>query len=74
LQLYVGAGNAADDGGYAAKVLAEHARIKTAAGDGREALAGLRSEPNRDERPEAVMQPVGGSTKPAATQADRRST
>jgi len=74
LQLYVGAGNAPDDGGYAAKVLAEHARIRSAAGESREALAGLRSEPNRDERPEVRMQPVGGSTKPAAALADRRST
>lgn len=31
LQLYVGAGNLADDGGYAARVLAEHARLRMAA-------------------------------------------
>ena len=40
LQLYVGAGNQADDGGYAARILGEMARIKLAAGGGvREALA-----------------------------------
>jgi hypothetical protein len=32
LQLYVGAGNLEDDGGYAARVLAERARIEVAAG------------------------------------------
>lgn len=31
LQLYVGAGNLPDDGGYGARVLAEHARLKLAA-------------------------------------------
>lgn len=31
LQLYVGAGNLPDDGGYAARVLAEHGRLATAA-------------------------------------------
>lgn len=31
LQLYVGAGNMADDGGYGARVLAEHARLRLAA-------------------------------------------
>jgi len=74
LQLYVGAGNLADDGGYAAKVLAELARIKSAAADGRDALAGLRSNRNGDERPEALMQPVGGSARPATPAADRRAT
>jgi soluble lytic murein transglycosylase-like protein len=40
LQLYVGAGNAADDGGYGARVLSEMARIKlAAAGEVREALS-----------------------------------
>jgi soluble lytic murein transglycosylase-like protein len=40
LQLYVGAGNAPDDGGYAARVLGEMARIKVAAaGSVREALS-----------------------------------
>jgi hypothetical protein len=32
LQLYVGAGNLPDDGGYGARVLAEHGRLKMAAG------------------------------------------
>lgn len=40
LQLYVGAGNLADDGGYATKVLGEMGRIKLAASGGlRDALA-----------------------------------
>jgi hypothetical protein len=40
LQLYVGAGNLPDDGGYATRVLGEMARIKLAAsGSVREALA-----------------------------------
>lgn len=32
LQLYVGAGNMVDDGGYGARVLAEHSRLRLAAG------------------------------------------
>lgn len=32
LQLYVGAGNMADDGGYGSRVLAEHSRLRLAAG------------------------------------------
>jgi hypothetical protein len=47
LQLYVGAGNLPDDGGYARRVLGEMGRIKLAASGGvRDALAaGLRAEP-----------------------------
>jgi len=47
LQLYVGAGNLPDDGGYARRVLGEMGRIKLAAAGGvREALAaGLRADP-----------------------------
>jgi hypothetical protein len=46
LRLYVGAGNLPDDGGYASRVLAEMARLKTAAaGDVAGALAaGLRAD------------------------------
>ena len=46
LQLYVGAGNLPDDGGYARRVLGEMGRIKLAAAGGvREALsAGLRAD------------------------------
>lgn len=46
LQLYVGAGNLPDDGGYATRVLGEMERIRLAASGGvREALtAGLRAE------------------------------
>ena len=32
LRFYVGAGNMADDGGYAAKVMAEHFRLRQVAG------------------------------------------
>jgi Transglycosylase SLT domain len=32
LRLYVGAGNLAEDGGYAGKVMAEHARLRAVAG------------------------------------------
>jgi hypothetical protein len=58
LQLYVGAGNLPDDGGYAARVLGEMARIKNAAG-------GWRAD-NRVERKagEPALQPVS-STAPA---------
>jgi hypothetical protein len=46
LQLYVGAGNLADDGGYASRVLGEFGRLKLAAGGGVAAAlaAGLRSD------------------------------
>ncbi len=46
LQLYVGAGNLADDGGYAARVLAEMGRLRMAANGGVAAAlaAGLRAD------------------------------
>jgi len=46
LQLYVGAGNLSDDGGYASRVLGEFGRLKLAAGGGVAAAlaAGLRSD------------------------------
>jgi hypothetical protein len=46
LQLYVGAGNAADDRGYAARVLAEVSRLKLAAsgGIGAALAAGIRAD------------------------------
>jgi hypothetical protein len=57
LQLYVGAGNQIDDGGYAARVLGEMARSKLAAGgDVREALAsGLGAEIRAGSRPAAEL-------------------
>lgn len=69
LQLYVGAGNAADDGGYASRVLGEMARIKVAAaGDVRGAL----SAPGRTEgggaagREGAALVPVTATEVPSA--------
>ncbi len=61
LQLYVGAGNNEDDGGYAARVLAERGRIATAATGKVDAAlaAGMRSDVARPE-----MKPV--SDKPQA--------
>ena len=46
LQLYVGAGNAADDGGYGSRVLSELSRLKLAASGGVAAAlaAGMRSD------------------------------
>ena len=46
LQLYVGAGNLADDGGYASRVLSEMSRLKLAAGGNVAAAlaAGMRSD------------------------------
>jgi hypothetical protein len=71
LQLYVGAGNLEDDGGYAARVLGEMARIKVAANGGvREALnAGWRAD--AADRPAAV--PVRGDG-PAASMPELRRT
>ncbi len=53
LQLYVGAGNLQDDGGYAARVLAEHNRLSVAAaGRVERALAAARaSAPMTDAKP-----------------------
>lgn len=63
LQLYVGAGNSEDDGGYAARVLAERGRIATAAsGKVDSALAaGMRADIARPE-----MKPVVDTAKPQA--------
>jgi soluble lytic murein transglycosylase-like protein len=74
LQLYVGAGNMPDDGGYATRVLGEMGRIKLAASGGvREALAAsLRAAAPAAQG--AVM-PVGGllpGAAPADSAADRR--
>jgi soluble lytic murein transglycosylase-like protein len=69
LQLYVGAGNLPDDGGYAAKVLSERSRITMAAAgrvDGAIA-AGYRASQPMEAKP-AVAQEVGAvlPAKPAA--------
>jgi hypothetical protein len=61
LQLYVGAGQLADDGGYAARVLGEMARIKRAANTGaREALA---ADARQDDTLAARREPVAASAR-----------
>jgi hypothetical protein len=77
LQLYVGAGNSEDDGGYTARVLAERTRIATAASGKVDAAlaAGMRSDVTRTEMKPVVDKPqtdaaaeasVTGANKPAA--------
>jgi soluble lytic murein transglycosylase-like protein len=60
LQLYVGAGNLPDDGGYSARVLGEMARIKLAAGgDVRAAMAAAwRSDNPAEARPAPAILPA----------------
>ncbi len=60
LQLYVGAGNLPDDGGYAARVLGEMGRIKlAAAGEVRAALsAAMRAENAAAASPAAELMPA----------------
>lgn len=68
LQLYVGAGNAPDDGGYGAKVLGERSRLQMAAAgkvDAAIAAARAASAPVQPKPAEAGLQTVG-----AAPQAD----
>jgi hypothetical protein len=68
LQLYVGAGNAPDDGGYGAKVLGERARLQMAATgrvDAAIAAARAAAAPPQPKPAEASLQSVG-----AAPQAD----
>ena len=75
LQLYVGAGNLPDDGGYAARVLGEMARIKRAAGGRpREALA-AGPAPHAGAGRSALaadLRPVGAGSFQGAAAADRR--
>ena len=74
LQLYVGAGNLPDDGGYGARVLAEHGRLKTAAaGRVEAALAAGRPAPAAQPTVQpgagvkvAVTPPAASSTSAAA--------
>jgi hypothetical protein len=75
LQLYVGAGNLPDDGGYAARVLAEQARIRIAAGGhAREALAAAEESDRMGESRSMVqLRPVGTGGHPTrAATPDRR--
>jgi len=75
LQLYVGAGNLPDDGGYAARVLGEMARIKLAAGGRpREALA-AGPAPHAGAGRSALaadLRPVGAGSFQGAAATDRR--
>ncbi len=74
LQLYVGAGNLPDDGGYGARVLGERERIKVAStGNVRSALsAGWRADNQpRGKTDDAPMLPV--SSAPAAATMQRKS-
>lgn len=61
LQLYVGAGNASDDGGYAGRVLGELGRLRIAAKGGVAAAlaAGLRSDAHA--APEPPAEPAAGT-------------
>lgn len=60
LQLYVGAGNLPDDGGYATRVMGELARIKTAANGnvGAALSAGWRAENRAESKPAASAPPA----------------
>ena len=74
LQLYVGAGNLPDDGGYGTRVLAEHSRLKlAAAGRVESALAAGRPAPAVQPSPAAVKvavpPPAAASTTAAAVAA-----
>lgn len=66
LQLYVGAGNSPDDGGYATRVLGERARISMAAAGRIDAAiaAGYRAAQPADAKP-AVAQQEAAAPKPA---------
>jgi hypothetical protein len=69
LQLYVGAGNLPDDGGYATRVLGEMGRIKLAASGGvREALAASLS--TEVAAAQGRVTPVGGLLPAAVASAD----
>lgn len=71
LQLYVGAGNLPDDGGYAARVMGELARIKTAANGnvGAALSAGWRADSRAGTKPAETAPSTADAEKatPAAT-------
>jgi len=74
LQLYVGAGNAPDDGGYGARVLGERSRLQLAANgkvDAAIAASRAASAPSEPKPAEASL-PVRVAPSAAATQAPRR--
>ncbi|MGB3427388.1 MAG: transglycosylase SLT domain-containing protein [Burkholderiaceae bacterium] len=70
LQLYVGAGNAADDGGYGAKVLGERARLQLAASgkvDAAIAASRAAAAPAQSKPVEAGLQAVGAGPQARVT-------
>jgi len=69
LQLYVGAGNMADDGGYGAKVLAEHNRLRIAA-KGKVDLA-VRAAYAGDGKPAPQATPVANNPAPSRPSGDK---
>lgn len=72
LQLYVGAGNAPDDGGYGARVLGERSRLALAAnGKVEAAIAAARAASTAEARP-AEAQPVRAAPQADAAYAARR--
>jgi hypothetical protein len=75
LQLYVGAGNASDDGGYGARVLAELARLRMAAnGSVAAALAAaLRSDAHGPDGGEPVTSSLPGDAPAAGSSQKQRS-
>ena len=68
LKFYVGAGNGADDGGYADKVLAEHARLQSVVG-GKHVPAPVRTLPVKLEVPINSSDRIDSSDKTAETTA-----
>lgn len=67
LRYYVGAANLPDDGGYAAKVLAEHFRLRQVAGGRRSAPAAPRMVLAKSATPEAIAAtPAPAAPAPAA--------
>jgi hypothetical protein len=75
LQLYVGAGNAPDDGGYGAKVLGERSRLATAAnGKVDAAIAASRAAgaPAEPKPAEAALQTVRVAPQVDASRLPRR--
>ena len=67
LKYYVGAANLASDGGYTAKVMAEHARLKAIAGGKRQPDSGLFAS-----RTPSHAIPVSLSASPSAKESDEK--
>lgn len=67
LQLYVGAGNLPDDGGYGARVLAERSRLAMAAAGKVDAAIGAGRAPAPEPKPATAQ--IDAPVKPAAEQA-----